>query len=44
MHCSEKNINEAISQGFLFCGLNDDDTFLTIGAKACLDGVKGWKH
>ncbi|HKM76281.1 MAG TPA: aldolase/citrate lyase family protein [Candidatus Bathyarchaeia archaeon] len=42
MHCNDKNINEAISQGFQFCALNDDDTFLTMGAKACLQGVRGW--
>jgi len=40
MHCNEKNINDAISQGFQFCALNDDDTFLTIGAKTCLEKVK----
>jgi 2-keto-3-deoxy-L-rhamnonate aldolase RhmA len=42
MHCNDKNINDAISQGFQFCALNDDDTFLTMGAKACLQGVRGW--
>jgi len=44
MHCNEKNINKAISQGFQFCALNDDDTFLTIGAKTCLQAVEGWTH
>ena len=44
MHCNDKNINQAISQGFQFCALNDDDTFLTIGAKSCLQELKGWTH
>jgi 2-keto-3-deoxy-L-rhamnonate aldolase RhmA len=44
MHCNENNINDALSMGFKFCALNDDDTFLTIGAKMCLQGVKGWSH
>jgi len=44
MHCGDANINDAISQGFQFCALNDDDTFLTIGANTCLRNVKGWKH
>jgi len=44
MHCGDANINDAISQGFQFCALNDDDTFLTIGASTCLRNVKGWKH
>ncbi|MGA3406372.1 MAG: aldolase/citrate lyase family protein [Candidatus Bathyarchaeia archaeon] len=44
MHCNENNINDALSMGFRFCALNDDDTFLTIGAKVCLQGIKGWKH
>jgi len=44
MHCNEKNINNAISQGFQFCALNDDDTYLTIGAKTCLQTVTGWTH
>jgi 2-keto-3-deoxy-L-rhamnonate aldolase RhmA len=44
MHCNERNINEAISQGFQFCALNDDDTFLTMGARSCLHGVKGYTH
>jgi 4-hydroxy-2-oxoheptanedioate aldolase len=44
MHCNEKNITDAISQGFQFCALNDDDTFLTMGAIACLEKVKGWTH
>jgi 2-keto-3-deoxy-L-rhamnonate aldolase RhmA len=42
MHCNEKNINDAIAQGFHFCALNDDDTFLTMGANACLKEVRGW--
>ena len=44
MHCNENNINDALSMGFRFCALNDDDTFLTIGAKSCLQGIKGWTH
>jgi 2-keto-3-deoxy-L-rhamnonate aldolase RhmA len=44
MHCNENNISEAISQGFQFCALNDDDTFLTFGARSCLEKVKGWTH
>ena len=40
MHCNDTNINEAISQGFRFCALNDDDAFLVMGAKTCLQGVK----
>ena len=44
MHCNEDNINDALSMGFKFCALNDDDTFLTIGAKSCLQNVKGWTH
>jgi len=44
MYCNENNINDAIAQGFQLCALLDDDTFLTIGAKACLQKVKGWKH
>jgi 2-keto-3-deoxy-L-rhamnonate aldolase RhmA len=44
MHCNENNINDALSMGFKFCALNDDDTFLTIGAKSCLQGIKGWTH
>jgi len=43
MHCNENNINDIISRGFKFCALNDDDTFLTIGAKSCLQNIKGWK-
>ena len=37
MHCNERNISSARSDGFQFCALNDDDTFLTIGAKTCLE-------
>jgi len=44
MHCNENNINDALSMGFKFCALNDDDTFLSIGAKNCLQGIKGWTH
>ncbi len=44
MHCSDRTINGAIAQGFQFCALNDDDTFLTMGAKTCLENVKGWTH
>ena len=44
LHCNENNINGALSMGFKFCALNDDDTFLTIGAKSCLQGIKGWTH
>ena len=44
MHCNETNINDAISQGFQFCGLNYDDAFLQIGAKSCLKGINGWTH
>lgn len=44
MHCGDANINDAIAQGFQFCALNDDDTFLTIGVNTCLKNVKGWKH
>lgn len=44
MHCNENNINDALSMGFKFCALNDDDTFLTLGAKSCLKGIKGWTH
>jgi 2-keto-3-deoxy-L-rhamnonate aldolase RhmA len=44
IHCSDSNINDRIAQGFQFCALNDDDTFLTIGAKTCLQQVKGWTH
>jgi 2-dehydro-3-deoxyglucarate aldolase len=43
MHCNENNISSAISQGFRFVALNDDDTFLQLGAKLCLDKVKGWQ-
>jgi len=42
MHCNEQNIADAISQGFQFCALNDDDTFLTIGARTCLEKVKSF--
>jgi 2-dehydro-3-deoxyglucarate aldolase len=44
MHCTEANITTAISQGFQFVALNDDDTFLQMGAKMCLEKVKGWSH
>jgi 2-keto-3-deoxy-L-rhamnonate aldolase RhmA len=44
IYCNENNINDAISQGFQFCALNDDDTFLTMGARACLERVNGWTH
>lgn len=44
MHCSENNINEALSMGFKFCCLNYDDAFLTMGAKLSLQKVKGWTH
>jgi len=44
MHCNENNISSAIAHGFQFCALNDDDTFLTIGAKTCLEKVTGWSH
>jgi len=44
MHCNENNINDVLSMGFKFCALNDDDTFMTIGAKSCLQGIKGWTH
>jgi 2-keto-3-deoxy-L-rhamnonate aldolase RhmA len=44
IHCSENNINDALSMGFKFCALNDDDTFLNIGATSCLKVVKGWVH
>jgi 2-dehydro-3-deoxyglucarate aldolase len=43
MHCNENNISSAISQGFQFVALNDDDTFLQLGAKQCLEKVKGWE-
>lgn len=43
IHCNEESINEAIAQGFQFCALNDDDTFLIKGAKDCLKRVEGWK-
>jgi 2-keto-3-deoxy-L-rhamnonate aldolase RhmA len=42
MHCTVDNINDAIAQGFLFCALDDDDTFLIEGAKDRLNKVKGW--
>lgn len=29
IHCNESNINDALSMGFKFCALNDDDTFFT---------------
>ena len=44
MHCNESNISDAISDGFQFVALNDDDTFLQMGAKSCLDKVRGWSH
>ncbi|MFQ6135524.1 MAG: HpcH/HpaI aldolase/citrate lyase family protein [Nitrososphaerales archaeon] len=44
MHCNEQNISDAIAQGFQFVALNDDDTFLQMGAKNCLDKVEGWVH
>jgi len=44
MFCNDKNISDAIAQGFQFCALSDDDTFLTIGATTCLERVKGWVH
>jgi 2-dehydro-3-deoxyglucarate aldolase len=44
MHCSQNNISDAIAQGFQFVALNDDDTFLQMGAQACLEKVRGWKH
>lgn len=43
MHCNENNISDAISMGFQFVALNDDDTFLQMGARACLEKVKGWR-
>ncbi|HYB04443.1 MAG TPA: aldolase/citrate lyase family protein [Nitrososphaerales archaeon] len=43
MHCNENNISSAISQGFQFVALNDDDTFLQLGAQNCLARVKGWE-
>ena len=43
MHCNENNISSAISQGFRFVALNDDDTFLQQGAMRCLEKVKGWE-
>jgi len=43
MHCNENNISDAIAQGFQFVALNDDDTFLQLGARQCLERVKGWK-
>lgn len=43
MHCNENNISAAISQGFQFVALNDDDTFLQLGARQCLEKVKGWE-
>lgn len=42
MHCSIDSINDAIAQGFLFCALDDDDTFLIEGARSSLKKVKGW--
>jgi 2-keto-3-deoxy-L-rhamnonate aldolase RhmA len=44
IHCNESNINDALSMGFKFCALNDDDSFLTIGARTSLQGIKGWTH
>ena len=44
MHCNQNNISDAIAQGFQFVALNDDDTFLQMGAQACLERVKGWRH
>ena len=44
IHCNESEISGAIAQGFKFLGLNDDDTFLQLGAKYCLDKAKGWTH
>ena len=43
MHCNQNNISDAIARGFQFVALNDDDTFLQIGAQTCLEKVKGWK-
>jgi 2-keto-3-deoxy-L-rhamnonate aldolase RhmA len=44
MHCNDSNISDAIAQGFQFVALNDDDTFLQLGARYSLDKVKGWRH
>ena len=44
LHCNETDINDSIAQGFRFLGLNDDDTFLELGARYCLEKVKGWTH
>lgn len=44
IHSNESEIADAIAQGFRFVGLNDDDTFLQIGARYCLEKAKGWTH
>jgi len=42
MNCNEQRTRDTISQGFQFCASNNDDTFLTTGARACLEKVKSF--